>query len=107
MVAHSFYKIAFWALLFTIAVFQLIIAIIAHGHHDAATEDLLVQNAKHQVFAVRSLHQPSGSQHARQQPSHVKSRLGVGVAETKKVWQEVLSSSPKIVLLHNFATEEE
>jgi hypothetical protein len=98
MTSFNGYKIAFWALLLTVLVIQVSITVVAHARHDES----------HQLLQLRGGHHPLTSQ------KHVAGALPADALKSappdrtkSKVWQEVLSTSPKIILLHNFATKEE
>ena len=102
MVSSNFYKIAFWVLLATVLVFQIIISAVAFRAH-GDTPELLLRNGqlprttKSLPAEAHGAQGQHGSVNAQTKPSGPKG----------KVWQEILSSSPRIVLLHNFATREE
>lgn len=99
------YKFAFWALLATIAAFQIIINAVAHAHHEQSHSLLQLSGRPHHPAVYKK---PSAN--ARVAHSHADSKSESSAlhdAARGKVWQEVLSTSPKIILLHNFATKEE
>ncbi len=99
MSGSSFYKHAFWLLLIMVAGFQIIITIVAHSRHED-THDLLLSNGHRHVSKVPRHPLGSAQRDGDSLPSAPDSHK-------KKVWEEVLSTSPKIILLHNFATQAE
>jgi hypothetical protein len=109
MAGPGCYKIAFWSLLFAIAVVQIVITVVTHEQHvdNDARHSLLPNRRGLLPTLIKRL--PAETKHSPSYHSDSISKLdtsGPGPAR-KKVWQEVLSSSPKIVLVHNFATFEE
>ena len=111
MTSSNGYKYAFWMLLTTVVAFQMIITFIAHARHEESHQ--LLQSTgrlRHSAPPVAS----HGSTAKRPADAHAQQKVaGFKQADkpldklNRQVWQEVLSSSPKIVLLHNFATKDE
>ena len=109
MVSSSFYKIAFWVLLSTVLVFQIIISAVAFRPQPAPPQ-LLLRNG-HLPPVPDSRHSspktlPIDAQHVQGQQRSIPPEASASDSRAK-VWEEVLSSSPRIVLLHNFATKQE
>ncbi len=105
MSGYNYYKYGFWLLLIAVACFQVIITIVAHSRHEDS-HNALLSNGGRQTPKV-SKHPPSEAQLARKQNGDVTSTPSSSSLRKQKVWEEVLSTSPKVILLHNFATKEE
>lgn len=105
MAGPGFYKIAFWTLLTVVAVVQIVITVVAHQRHDDNHHSLLSDGRGKVQLMNHNL--PGKDKRSPSYHSDSKSNIGGSDPATKKVWQEILSSSPKIVLVHNFATKEE
>jgi hypothetical protein len=89
-----------------VAGFQIIITIVAHSRHED-THDLLLSNGHRHVSKV-PMHPLGSAQRApREQQRDSDSLPSAPDSHKKKVWEEVLSTSPRIILLHNFATQAE
>jgi hypothetical protein len=97
MSGSNFYKYAFWLLVATVAAFQLVITIVAHSHHTSSQDvPVLPLKGRRPAQKMPELSRAPGQQHA-----------AASGSTKKKVWEEVLSTTPRIVLLHNFATKDE
>jgi hypothetical protein len=105
MAGPGFYKLAFWVLLTVVAVVQIVITVVAHQRHDDAHHSLL-PDGRGPLYALNN-NVPGKAKRSPSYHSDSKSNVGTSNPASKKAWQEVLSSSPKIVLVHNFATKEE
>ncbi len=104
MSGSKFYKYAFWLLLATVAAFQLVITIVAHSRHSSSDDaPVLLSKGRLQPVTVPKIPAHSRGQ---QQGAQALAAAASG-SPKKKVWEEVLSTSPRIVLLHNFATKDE
>jgi hypothetical protein len=105
MTSANGYKTAFWVLLITVVGFQVVITVIAHTRHEESHQVLLPRGRpQHPLASKKQSVSPAAqsltgiqSQEPPAAPDPIQSR----------VWQEVLSTSPKIILLHNFASKEE
>jgi hypothetical protein len=108
MSGSNFYKHAFWLLLAAVAVFQVVITIVAHSRHSSSDDaPVLLSKGRLPVTVpkIRSVNLPG---HSRDQQQAVQPSVAAASGSPKKkVWEEVLSTSPRIVLLHNFATKDE
>jgi hypothetical protein len=105
MSGYNFYKYAFWLLLISVASFQVIITIVAHSRHEDSHSMLLSNGGRHPLKV--SKHPSNEAQLKREQHEDIKSTFSSSNLHKRKVWEEVLSTAPRIVLLHNFATKEE
>ncbi len=107
MAGPGFYKVAFWFLLTVVAVVQIVITVVAHQRHDDTHHSLLPDGRGPLQNHALNNNVPGKAKRSPSYHSDSKSTFGTTDPTTKKAWQEVLSSSPKIVLVHNFATKEE
>ena len=99
MTSSNGYKYAFWMLFTAVVAFQMIITFIAHARHEESHQLL-------QRMHPASSKRPADA-HPQQKVAEFEQADKPRDTINRQVWQEVLSSSPKIVLLHNFATKEE